>query len=71
VGTITKFVRKLQRGLDGGLLPYDLKTRADDLAQSIVPGQLMGAGQTAAVLKLATWAQKYRNATSSYQADAA
>jgi Iap family predicted aminopeptidase len=69
VGTITKFVGKLQRGLDGGLLPYNLKKRADDLAQSIVPGQLVSAGaDQATVLKFATWAQKYRNATNRYQA---
>ena len=69
VGNIAKFVGKLQRRLDDGILPYSLKKRADDLAKSIVPGALMGAGaKQATVLKLATWAQKYRNATNRYQA---
>ena len=69
VAGVGKFVGKLQRGLDRGIVPYSLKKRADDLAQSITPGALMGAGADGAtVLKLNTAAQSFRLAANRYQA---
>ena len=44
LANINKVVFRMQQQLDEGLLPYDLKTRADDLAASVDADELMAAG---------------------------
>jgi len=44
LGQNMKFLFRLAQGLDGGLLPYDFKTRSQDLAASVSRADLQSAG---------------------------
>ena len=46
---INKLVFRMEQQLDGGLLPYDLKARADDLASTVDADELTAAGVKPAV----------------------
>ena len=54
LGKIAKFVYKLDRSADTGLLPYDLRAQADDLAKAVDPEALLGAGVDAAAVTALT-----------------
>jgi hypothetical protein len=42
-----KFMVRVAKGFEHGLLPYDFKSRADDLASTVVPADLKAAGADA------------------------
>ena len=44
VADISKFLFSLETACNGGLSPYDLKARADDLSSTVVPADLLSAG---------------------------
>ena len=69
VGKIAKFGNVLEKQLDGGLLPYDLQSRANDLAMTVVPGDLQNAGVPASrITRLTSAVTAFRNAANGYQA---
>jgi aminopeptidase YwaD len=69
VGKIAKFTFKLEKRLDGGLLPYNLGAQADDLADTIVPHVLATADAARTPFSdLVTAIQDYQDACHAYQA---
>jgi aminopeptidase YwaD len=66
---IAKFIYGLQNRVDDGLLPYGLKSRADAVAATVVPGKLTRAGaDPVAVSRLGTAVNAYRTAANTYEA---
>jgi len=69
VGKVARFGKVLAGQLDAGLLPYDLKARADDVAASVTSGDLQNAGVPAAkVTRLTSAVTAFRNAANSFAA---
>ena len=50
LGKIAKFLYKLERDADTGLLPYDMRAQADHLTAAVDPEALRGAGVDAAAV---------------------
>lgn len=67
---ITKFVFQIESKFNnGGLLPYGLNSRANDLASTVVPSDLLAAGaDSGAVSRLETDATAFQNTTAAYEA---
>ena len=72
-GGIAKFIFRVEKKVnDSGLLPYGLKSRADDLAGTVVPADLLAAGANAgAVNRLQTDVSALQTAAAQYEARAA
>ena len=66
---ITKFIFKVEQPFnDGGLLPYGLKSRADSLASTVVPADLLDAGANAgAVDRLQNAVTAFQTAAGDYE----
>jgi Iap family predicted aminopeptidase len=68
LGQNTKFLFRLAQGIDGGLLPYDFKTRAEDLAANVSRADLQSAGADAATTdRLLDDVAAFRRAASKYE----
>ncbi len=67
---ITKFIFKVEtRFNDGKLLPYGLNSRADNLAATVVPSDLLSAGADAGtVSRLESDVSAFQSATAAYEA---
>jgi hypothetical protein len=69
LGKIGKFVYRLARKADAGLLPYRLNAQASDLAPAVKGAELKAAGADAATVDAAVKAVKdYKAATAAYEA---
>ncbi len=70
VADISKFLfRVADQFNNGGLLPYGLKSQADNLAASVVPSDLLSAGaKPANVSRLESDVVAYQNASAAYEA---
>jgi Peptidase family M28 len=66
---ITKFIFKVEQPFnDGGLLPYGLESRADSLASTVVPADLLDAGANAgAVGRLQKAVAAFQTAAGDYE----
>jgi Iap family predicted aminopeptidase len=68
---IAKFAFRAVERLDGGLLPYSLKARADDLAAAVKKDELLAAGaDAAAVSRLAASVDAFRRAAAAFERSA-
>ena len=69
---IARFVFRAVERLDGGLLPYSLAARANDLAGTVKKDELLAAGaDVAAVARLVIALDKFRRAASDFDRRAA
>ena len=69
VAQIAKVMFRLTDATQRGLLPYNVKSRATQLASRVVPGDLTSAGAAAAtVSRLQTDIGKFRTAAAAYEA---
>lgn len=69
VADYTKFIFRIVKQFDRGLLPYDLSARADDLAAFVIPDDLLGAGADPdAVDRLAEAIAAFQDAAAAYEA---
>ena len=69
MANIAKFLFHIQNRVDDGLLPYALKSRADEVAAAVIPGDLFAAGAgAAAVGRLQNAVNAFRNAANGYEA---
>ena len=72
MGGIAKFIFRVQQQVNnGGLLPYGLKSRADELAGTVVPADLLAAGADASsVNRLQADVTALQTAAAQYEARA-
>ena len=69
LGKIAKFLYRLEKDADTGLLPYDMRTQADHLAKAVDPDALREAGvDAAAVTALSEALHDYTVAVTSFNA---
>lgn len=69
-GKIAKLIFRVQRGVNGGRLPYSLKAQADDLAAKVDEQDLLDAGASAgSVHRLVSDVAAFQEAATEYDAN--